>query len=133
MKPAQSIAFCFSESSSDVTNIPLGCCEPQFPKIERPRGPLGTGAIWLQPPPHGHPWRLNVSIYHFCLFVQNPNSITIAMRLLPKAPETSSFHRLPERMILCMTVDFEVLKLCVCVCVRTCPPSGVASTCQHEL
>lgn len=51
----QSIVICCSESSSDVTNILVKRHKQQFPRTERPQGPLGAGVIWLPFFPHGQP------------------------------------------------------------------------------
>lgn len=88
-----------------------------FLQIERPGGPSGVGVIWWMCLPHGHPWGMSLSIYHFCLFGWNLSSITIAMDVEPAPQEAYSFHRLPERRRLGVMVDFEVLKrVHVCLC-----------------
>lgn len=133
MRAVQSIVSCCSGLSSDVTNILAGRCEQQFPpnwKAPRsfrhwcylaavfPSWPskkdeplyISSLSLWIEPKLHHHS--------NGCL-AYIPRDIVI--------PQITWKN---EIVCVCVAVDSEALKVCVCV---ACVPSGDASICRHEL
>lgn len=130
-RAVQSIVICCSGLSSDVTNIPVCCCEQQFPPNWKALRPfrhwcylaavfpswpskkdeplyISSLSLWIEPKLHHHS--------NGCL-AYIPRDIVI--------PQIAW-----KNEIVCVAVGFEALKVCVHT---TCVPAGVASICPYEL